>query len=191
MKKITFFLSLAIGFSACSFNEDDFTSHLFINMDSIIHAQPANGVRIEKQASIGIDQSNGSVVITKNWETELAAFARIDVMNKPVYKNIYQLQSGSDPSSNLALKKLLSTDSIAPVRSLKLFSLPQENQIIRLEAELKESGLFYFKKEKLIMEFDPYTKRLERYSVNGQQQLGWFEPETYMVQGSVQYTQIP
>lgn len=180
----------ACGLFSCAPESSETTGTSWINIDSLIAAQTPVGATIEKFAALDSGSSSGSVAITENWSEELAAFARIGVINKPIYRNNYTTHRGPDPNSNLELVTLTATDSTAPVRTLKIFYLPDPQQIIRIEAGMKESGLYYSKEEQLSMEFDPQSKRLERYSVTGQQQLAWFSPDRYSIKALVRYADI-
>lgn len=188
MARIYFlFLLSASALFSCASETDSITDSRWINIDSLINAQITLGVRIEKSTTLNNVNSDGEVTKPKNWNSELEAFARIAVMNKPIYRNQFSITFGADPNSNLQLKKIMATDSSAPVRKLQISILPQSHQIIRLEAFLKENSLFYSKQERLIMEFDPHTGRLERYSVNGWQKMAWFRPDQYGIRASVSY----
>jgi hypothetical protein len=178
-------------FFSCSTENRGAADDLLFNMDSLIQAQPKSGISISKTASLGDDVGNGTAEISSDWKEELAAFTRIGIMNLPVWQNSYLTASGPDPTSNLMLKKIYATDSAAPVRELRLAFFPERRQIIRLEAKLSESGMFYSRQENLNMEFDPATGRLERYSVSGTQKLAWFEPDQYRISAFVSYPENP
>jgi len=186
-----FVLLGSFGVFSCSPENTEQVSAGWINMDSLIAAQIPHGVAIEKRASLDSSSSSGSVTIKENWSEELASFARIGIINKPIYRNLYHKEIGPDPNSNLNLLFLSATDSTAPIRQLKILYRENPKEIIRLDAVVKESSLFYSKEETLSMEFDPHTKRLERYTVDGWQQMAWFKPETYRIAAHVRYTEAP
>lgn len=179
-------LIFEVGLFSCAPESGQLSEKIWINMDSLIRAQ-ATGVTIEKTARLGDDQSTGTTSVQENWSGELEAFARLSVMNKPVYRNQYLETTGPDPTSNLFLKKIIATDSTAPVRELRLSVHPDTWRIIRLEGSLRESSLLYSKQEELTLEFDPHTGRLERYAVSGKQKMAWFKPDAYEVKASVIY----
>ena len=186
-----FVLIGAFGIFTCTPENTEQVSTDWINMDSLIAAQIPHGASIEKLASLDSSRSSGRVTIKENWSEELAAFARIGVINKPIYRNLYHQELGPDPNSNLNLLFLSATDSTAPIRQLKILYRENPKEIIQLEAVVKESGLYFSKEETLSMEFDPHTKRLERYTVDGWQQMAWFKPETYRISAQVRYTEAP
>ena len=186
-----FVLIGAFGAFSCAPENTEQVSTGWINMDSLIAAQIPHGASIEKLAALDSSHSSGRVTIKENWSEELAAFARIGVINKPIYRNLYRKEVGPDPNSNLNRLFLSATDSTAPIRQLKIIYRGNPKEIIQLEAVVKESSLFYSKEETLSMEFDPHTKRLERYTVGGWQQMAWFKPETYRISAQVRYTEAP
>lgn len=188
MNRISYFLLFsAVAFFSCAPEAETIADAGWINMDSLINAQVTPGARIEKSATLNNQQSDGEVAKTKNWNSELEAFSRLAVMNKPIYRNKYSMTIGPDPNSNLQLKKIVATDSAAPVRKLQISILPQSHQIIRLEAFVKENSLFYSKQEELVLEFDPHNGRLERYSASGWQKMAWFRQDNYSIKATVNY----
>lgn len=178
---------LATVLFSCTDETTSVSGTQWINMDSLINAQMTSKATIEKSAMLDNQRSEGKVSVNTNWSSELEAFSRLAVMNKPIYRNQYSKSSGPDPYSNLILKKIVATDSLAPVKELRISVLPDSHQIVRLEGILKETSLLYSKDEQLIMEFDPHTGRLERYSVTGKQKLAWFKPDQYDIKASVIY----
>jgi len=193
MRVVSILLAFIIGqtFFSCSSEKGNTTEAVLINMDSLINAQPINGVTINKTATLKNETGTGTSEVSLRSEEELSAFAHIGVMNLPVWRNSYKVTTGADPNSNLMLKRIYSVDSAAPVRELRIAFIPENKQIIRLEASINESGLFYSKQESLTMEFDPHGGRLEKYSVSGTRQIAWFESDQYSVNASVLYTDNP
>lgn len=190
MRLVRIFLTLAISQTifSCSSENRNTTESVLINIDSLISAQPASDVSINKTATLKNKTGSGTAKVSVNLEEELSAFSRIGVMNLPVWRNSYRMTIGADHKSNLMLKKIYAVDSAAPVRELGVTFMPESKKIVRLEARINESGLFYSKQESLTMEFDPHGGRLEKYSVSGTRQIAWFEPDRYQVSASLKYS---
>ena len=193
MRLVFIFLTLTVGqiIGSCSSENRNTTEPVLINIDSLLNAQPTSGVSVNKTATLKSETGTGTSEGALTSEVELSAFARISVMNLPVWRNSYQMTTGADPNSNLKLKRIYAVDSAAPVRELRITFIPENRQIIRLEAQVNESGLFYSKQEILHMEFDPHGGRLEKYSVSGTRQIAWFEPDQYSINASVRYSDKP
>jgi hypothetical protein len=193
MRVVSILLAFIIGqtFFSCSSEKGNTTESVLINMDSLINAQPISGVTINKTAMLKNETGTGTNEVSLSSEEELSAFVRIGVINLPVWRNSYKVTTGADPNSNLMLQRIYSVDSAAPVRELRITFIPENKQIIRLEARVNESGLFYSKQESLTMEFDPHGGRLEKYSVSGTRKIAWFESDQYSINASVRYSDKP
>lgn len=190
-----FTLQFLIGFSgliaiSCIGENEQLSSRKLINMDSVISAQIPFGAVVEKNATFDSESSTGVVKITNNWKVELAAFGHLDIINKEVYRNFYRVDHVPDPNSNLFLKVINATDSSAPIRQIKILFKEIPVKIVRVDAMVRESSSYYSNNEKLYLEFDPHTGKLEKYVAAGEQKIAWFKPKKYEVRAFIKYPAV-
>ncbi len=154
-----------------------------LNIDSLINAQVRNirVATIEKTIHVN-DSTFYHRVINPELKNELVAFQELNLVNRPIYRDSYQLTVQSDKQSNLTIKSWTATKD-APVKSLKLFYLDKIDRLKRMEAELGTSELYAKSSKKLLLEFSILgdTVRLETYSISGMQQYFWSDPRYFSV----------
>lgn len=124
-------------------------------------------------------------------KNELEVFRQLDVINKPLFKNAYQLAiDEKDNKSNLRVRTYRLKNS-ARVKSavpyVRFFFLNDFQQLKKIESLFEESNSLYTTHRKLMMEFEGAGKeaRLKNYSVSGFQKMILNDSVKFSIEGSV------
>lgn len=181
---------LALMMMACSatsqrreklFNVDSLMDH---QIDALIR----HNANITKRALLnGVNEvttlSPGDSVA---WNDELAIFLELDVVNKPIYKDSYKVESYADTKSNLTIKAFTTTDEL-PVSSLKLYYHNTLPQLRRLEAYYHDANSLYKSTRYLTMEFENIYGEtlLTSYSIAGGQHMFLDDSVQYMINAKI------
>jgi hypothetical protein len=121
------------------------------------------------------------------WIKELDIFRTLDVINKPVNINAYQVEDGlKDVNSNLKIK-LISTKENLPVRYIKIFYQDKPENIRIIESKYTQSNFMFHSERILTLEFQDVhsTFLLTRYSVKGKQKMFLRDSISFSIQASV------
>jgi hypothetical protein len=176
------FLLAIISFS-CS-NKQKKASSLF-DVDSLIQAQvqylAMEHAGLSKTSSLGDSSSSISLTPkdTTAWKKELEIFSVLQLVNKPINRNSYVVESHPDTRSNLsvttfAIKPSLPDDEKdLPIEYLKIYYLESPDKIRRIEGQYRESSMMYKTLQVLAMEFQPVNDKmiLTSYSITGGQKM--------------------
>lgn len=157
------------------------------NVDSLISTQIrdliSHNAAISKKAVL-----NGEEKITttnpkdsSDWNEELAIFLGLDVVNKPINKGAYKIETYADNKSNLSVKSFTTTEDL-PVKYLRLYYQQSMGQLRKIEAQYRETNSLYISSRFLTMEFENIFNKtmLTSYSIAGGQKM--------FLDDSVQYT---
>jgi hypothetical protein len=157
------------------------------NVDSLINTQIryliSHNAAISKKAVL-----NGEEKITttnpkdsSDWNEELAIFLELDVVNKPINKGAYKIETYADNKSNLSVKSFTTTEDL-PVKYLRLYYQQSMGQLRKIEAQYRETNSLYMSSRFLTMEFENIFNKtmLTSYSIAGGQKM--------FLDDSVQYT---
>lgn len=157
------------------------------NVDSLINTHIryliSHNAVISKKAVL-----NGEEKITttnpkdsSDWNEELAIFLELDVVNKPINKGAYKIETYADNKSNLSVKSFTTTEDL-PVKYLRLYYQKSLGQLRKIEAQYRETNSLYRSSRFLTMEFENIFNKtmLTSYSIAGGQKM--------FLDDSVQYT---
>lgn len=148
------------------------------NVDSLIKMQIkyliSHNAAISKKAVL-----NGEEKITttnpkdsSDWSDELAIFLELDVVNKPINKGAYKIETYADSKSNLSVKAFSTTEDL-PVKYLRLYYHKSMSQVRKIEAQYHEANSLYTSSRFLTMEFENIFNKtmLTSYSIAGGQKM--------------------
>jgi hypothetical protein len=124
---------------------------------------------------------------TLAWERELDIFLELNVINSPVNKNKYTLESDvKDPNSNLLIRSFTGKDTL-PVVYLKVFYLDSPSQVRRIEALYREENALLKGSRLLILEFQEINNKtaLTSYSIEGSQKMFLGESVKFSIRGTI------
>jgi hypothetical protein len=157
------------------------------DIDSVIHHQinylRDQGVEIKKKAVLnGVEKV--TVIVPKDsaaWEEEFAIFFELDIINRPINRNLYKVEDLSDSESNLRIKSFTATEEL-PVRYLKVYYYKTMDRLRKIEAEYNARNSLYKSSRLLTLEFEEIRGKawLTSYAVDGGQKM--------FLDDSVQYT---
>jgi hypothetical protein len=166
--------------SACT-NVKDTPSHYYA-FDSLISAQITylthSKARLTKTASLD-DRADSISFISPDsagWSKELGVFLQLDVINKSIYRDKYNVHDGKDPKSNLTVRyydaKNESVNEV-PVPLLRIYYQGNLNNIKRIEGIYQEENSLYRSSQVLSLDLqDIHNKTvLTSYTIKGSQKM--------------------
>lgn len=176
MLKISLLCFSTTLFFSCS-NKEGYRLSLY-SVDSLVKAQAKylseNNAVLTKETSLG-DMHNKVSVTPKDtsaWKKELEIFAALDIINKPVNKDLYRIEIFADDKSNLKVKSFTTKEEL-PVKYLKVYYQHALNKVRKIEAQYNESNSLYESARSLTMEFQQVDNKtvLTSYSITGGQKM--------------------
>lgn len=178
-----FFISLFL--SGCQ--QQTVKEKHYLDFDSLINAQVANLSKsiatLKKGVTIdGKNDSSSTVLDSIGWSHELDIFRQLDVINRPIYRDVYVVKDGvKDSKSNLLIRSYeISTPATIPY--IRLYYQDSPSRIKKIEALYQETNSLYSSQRILKMYFDDSTgkPRLTGFLIEGHQKI--------MLSDSVRYT---
>lgn len=174
--KIMLYSSIALFFSCCS-SKEEYRPNLYA-IDSLVRAQAKylseNKATLTKVTRLG--DVHGKVSVTPKdtsaWKKELEIFSTLDIINKPVNKDLYHIEVVADEKSNLSVKAFTTQEQL-PVTYLKVYYHRSPDRIRKIEAQYNESNSLYKSARSLTMEFQQVENSavLTSYSITGGQKM--------------------
>ncbi|MFZ1807020.1 MAG: hypothetical protein WAU36_07365 [Cyclobacteriaceae bacterium] len=166
----------ALAMASCQNNTT--VSKKYFDIDSLIDRQLAyleeSEASLSKAASIDStkDKTNFKPD-SASWAKELEVFRHLDIINKPIYVDAYDVIDGvKDANSNLTVRSFVANREI-PVKSLKLYYQDSPHKLRKLEATLSEQNSLYYTARKFSMELEDVDKQMivSKYNVRGVQKM--------------------
>ncbi len=123
---------------------------------------------------------------TVAWKKELEIFQVLDVINKPVNKDLYKIEQYADSRSNLRVRSFTTSEKLA-VKFVKIYFQRIPQRIRKVEASYQESNALYHSVRLLSMEFEQLrdTAVLTSYSITGGQRMFLDDSVRYYIKGTV------
>ena len=182
-------LALAL-FSACSGGKQKVAPLYPIDsvLRSQIHILSGNQASITKASKLnGVD--NTTTVKPKDsiaWKKELEIFEVLDLINKPVNRDLYKNEDLLDIRSNLKVRSYSTMEKL-PIRYVRLYYHRSLEKIRRIEAEYHESNSLYRSARNLTMEFDEINGSpiLTSYEITGGQKMFLDDSVYYNIKGHI------
>ena len=121
------------------------------------------------------------------WKKELAPFAAIDWINKPSYRDSYDVSIFQDSKSNLKVKCWKAKTKGPPLRTLTVSFLNEIDKIKSIEAEMEVESLGITSHKALRLEFSFFggITALESYEISGFQKFFVGTNEHFTLEGIV------
>jgi hypothetical protein len=190
------FVRIAFGllvFALVSCEQKPETVAALYNVDSLLTAQ-ANWLSsiktsTKKVAILEGRESSSTLqrLDTTGWKSELEIFGDLDLINKPINRNAYQVEQNiPDTRSNLLIK-LITTQEELPIRSLKIYYHQTLQKIKRIEAQYLETNTLYSSSRLMTLEFHEIDEKttLAAYSVSGGQKMFMGDSVQFSIRGNV------
>ncbi len=185
-----FFGMLALA--SCQHNPT--ASKNYFDINSLIDQQlvylTKAGASLSKSASIdSVRDKTNFQPDSASWANELEVFRHLDIINKPIYVDSYNVTDGEkDTNSNLIVRSFVANKEI-PVKSLKLYYQESPQKLRKLEAVLSEKNSLYYTTRKFSMELEDVNELmvLSRYNVQGVQKMVLRDSVKFEISSEVLY----
>lgn len=163
----------------------------YVDFDSLINSQISSLVRAKSSLTISVlldgksDQSTvtlDSAIVAH----ELDVFRQLDFINKPLYRNGYEVIDGEkDTHSNLTTRKYQAKNP-SPIPIVIFYYQNNFSNIKKIESVYQEDNTLYFTRRELVLEFDDAsgTQLLTRYSLKGMQKMILNDSVMFSIEGS-------
>ena len=140
-------IALAALFVSCQKNQT--VTKNYFDIDSLIDNQliylRETNASLTKTASIDKDQDEATFKPdSAGWANELEAFRHLDIINKSIYVDAYEITDGKkDENSNLIVRNFQATREI-PIEYFRIYYQDSPKRIRKIEASLSEQNTLYF-----------------------------------------------
>ncbi len=189
MMRLIFFVALFFAFASCKQQELKYQKPYF-DFDSLVNRQVSalktQKLQIQKKANISGSESSVSIAVDSvALARELDIFRQLDAINKPLFKNQYEIAEGPDTKSNLTVRtyraKIKST-----VPEVRFYFLENFNQLKKIEAKYYEENTLYFTSREAVLEFSTApSKLLTGYSIKGKQKMILSDSVSFWIQSEL------
>jgi hypothetical protein len=190
--RVFFFLLAGCALSVIACNkENQLYDKAYFDFDSLISVQEnvlmKSGITISKIAAInGKRDSSFFVPDSLKLAHELDVFRQLDIINKPLYRNSYDVKDGvKDTRSNLLIRSY-TTQSPSPVPYVKFYYQGSPRDIKKIETLFNEENALYNTSRRLILLFDDSSgsPRLSGYQLIGSQKMILSDSVSFSVNAS-------
>lgn len=163
------------------------------NVDSLLTAQAnwLSGIKTSTKKIAILEGRESSSTLqrldTTGWKSELEIFGDLDLINKPINRNAYQVEQNiPDTRSNLLIKSITTQEKL-PVRLLKIYYHQTLQKIKRIEAQYLETNTLYSSSRLMTLEFHEIDGKttLAAYSVSGGQKMFMGDSVQFSIRGNV------
>jgi hypothetical protein len=156
--RVAFIVFFAFVFASCTRPEQKYQK-LYFNFDSLITQQleilENQKVLIQKTASISGNQSSGSTPSDSvSLAKELDIFRQLDAINKPLFKNQYEITEAPDTKSNLTVRTYRAKIK-SSVPEVRFYYLNDFSKLKKIESVYLEENTLYYTLRQGVLEFSP------------------------------------
>jgi hypothetical protein len=178
MSRIFFLLcSFTFLLSACNRTSQEYDK-VYFDFDSLINVQAAELLKaqstISKKSIINGKQDDSSFIPDSlNLANELDVFRQLDLINKPLYRNSYEIRDGEKDTRSNLLIRTYTAKSPSPVSFVKFYYRSSPRDLKKIESVFHEENTLYDTKRNLLLEFDDIsgTPLLSGYELSGTQKM--------------------
>jgi len=167
----------------------------YFDFDSLINTQVASLVKESASLSKTVlldgkrDLSNmkpDSAIIAH----ELDVFRQLDLINKPLYRNAYEISDGEKDSRSNLMVRTYKSKNPSPVPFVNFYYQNDFLHIKKIESYYVENNSLYSTKRKLKLEFDDAsgTLLISRYELTGTQKMILSDSVKFLIEGSFNAT---
>ncbi|MBL7873218.1 MAG: hypothetical protein JNM78_16485 [Cyclobacteriaceae bacterium] len=176
VRALCFFTTLILS-AACN-NQNKSYDKVYFDFDSLINVQVNVLAKAELTLTKSVsldgknDQSSHATDSTLVAQ-ELDVFRQLDLINKPLYRNMYEVTDGEkDNQSNLSIRRY-KAKTPAPVAFVTFYYHKDFKQIKKIESVYHETNSLYASKRQLQLEFDDSSGAmlLSKYKMTGSQKM--------------------
>lgn len=192
------FLLFFIVLLAMGCQQQEVKRKRYFDLDSLVSSQVVylskSKASLKKEATIS-DKSSSSVNMLDStaWSHELDVFRQLDLINRPIYSDVYNTKDGvKDSKSNLLIRSY-EAPANSTVPYLRLYYQTTTARLKKLEALYQEANSLYNSQRKLEMYFDDTSGKpyLTGFFIEGDQKMILSDSVHYTIQGEIQLANIP
>jgi len=148
----------------------DFDSLITVQVDELLKAQS----RLSKKTVInGKEDDSSFVPDSLKLVNELDVFRQLDLINKPLYRNAYEITDGEkDTRSNLLIRSY-TAKTLSPVPFIKFYYQPSSGELKKIISVYHEENALFDTRRNLLLEFDDSSGSLlmSSYELSGTQKM--------------------
>ncbi|MEQ1584645.1 MAG: hypothetical protein ABL895_02110 [Cyclobacteriaceae bacterium] len=188
--RFLFFLTVVIACVSCNQTNLKYDKPYF-DFDSLINTQVAELVKANASLSKTVSLDGRSDQSTMKIDSailahELDVFRQLDVINKPLYRDAYEILDGEkDRRSNLIVRQYKSKNP-SPVPFVNFYYQNDFLHLKKMESYYVENNTLYSTKRQLQLEFDDTSGKLllSRYILTGTQKMILSDSVKFSIEGS-------
>ncbi len=165
----------------------------YFDFDSLIHTQVKSRAvqqkTIFKVASINSQMDSSSFKVdSASLAHEWDAFLQLDVINKPMYKNNYEITERSDDKSNLTIRSYRAKEA-SSVPYVHFYYHGSFANLKRIESEYVEKNVLNAVARHLTLILDEEQGKpfIQKYSITGGQKMILSDTVQFSIQGSISH----
>ncbi len=185
-----FFLIAVIACVSCNQTNLKYDKPYF-DFDSLINTQVAELVKANASLSKTVSLDGRSDRSTMKIDSailahELDVFRQLDVINKPLYRDAFEISDGEkDSRSNLIVRKYKSKNP-SPVPFVNFYYQNDFLHLKKIESYYVENNTLYSTKRQLQLDFDDTSGKLllSRYVLTGTQKMILSDSVKFSIEGS-------
>lgn len=191
MRVVSFLL--VIGLLTASCQEQKVNGKRYFDLDSLVSAQviylSKSKASLKKEATI-LEKSGSSTTILDStaWSNELDVFRQLDVINRPMYRDAYEIKDGTKDSKSNLLVRSYEAKVHSAVPYLRLLYQDNSSRLKKLEALYQETNSLYGSQRKLEMYFDDIKGKphLTGFFIEGDQKMILSDSVHYTIRTKIQ-----
>jgi hypothetical protein len=190
IRRAFFFLGIAWVLVSCNKTNQVYDKP-YVDFDSLINSHITSLVQAKSSLtkSVVLDGKSDQSTITLDSAIvahELDVFRQLDFINKPLYRNGYEVIDGEkDTRSNLTTRKYQSKNP-SPIPIVIFYYQNNFSNIKKIESVYQEDNTLYSTRRELLLEFDDAsgTQMLSRYALKGIQKMILNDTVKFSIEGS-------
>jgi len=188
--RFLFFLISIITLVSCNQTSLKYDKPYF-DFDSLINSQVASLVKANASLSKTVLLDRKSDQATMKIDSaiiahELDVFRQLDLINKPLYRDAYEITDGEKDSRSNLLVRTYRSKRTSPVPFVNFYYQQDFLHLKKIESYYVENNTLYSTKRKLQLEFDDSSGHLllSRYELTGTQKMILSDSVKFLIKGS-------
>jgi len=195
MKVATFLFLVSFLYAGCQ--RKVITNKRYFDLDSLVNSQVAylsrSKASLKKEATIlGKSSTSVNTLDSTSWSHELDVFRQLDLINLPIYSDVYLIKNGAKDSKSNLLIRSFDAPANSAVPYLRLFYQTSPARLKKLEAHYQKTNSLYHTQRKLVMHFDDTAGKalLTSFFIEGDQKMIFSDSVQYTIRAEIQLTKI-
>ncbi|HEY5690493.1 MAG TPA: hypothetical protein VIS49_03465 [Cyclobacteriaceae bacterium] len=189
-----YFLIFLSTLALVSCEKKNATGNKYFDMDGLIDNQVNYLIKMKASItkSVAVDSAKDQSTFIPDslgWTDELSVFRHLELINKPIYAQAYEVLDGiKDDNSNLMVMTLNAKIDV-PVKQFKIFYQNDLEKIKRIEAQIVEQSSLYFTVRTFTIELDDHqgVPALSQLNVSGVQKMILRDSVRFSISSTINY----